>query len=92
MESLFSGQLVGILVAVLGVLLIAYMRQGKKDQDSVTEAYLLDMRNATGQREFKIDQNLTTIGRLNGKSTDICIARNTISEAHAQIEYRNGNF
>lgn len=95
MEFLFSGQLVGILVSALGVLFIAYMRKGRKDtgkQDSMPEAYLVDVKRATDKREYKIKDRVTTIGRTKGKDVNLCIAKNTISSSHAQIECKNGNF
>ncbi len=95
MEPLFSGQLVGILVSALGVLLIVYMRKGRgyeKDRRGAIEAYLVDMQNTTGKRDYRINGNVTTIGRMSGEDIDMRIARNTISAPHAQIECRNGNF
>ena len=94
MEFLFSGQLVGILVSALGVLVIAYIRKGRKDmgQESTPEAYLVDVNRATDKREYKIKNKVTTIGRMGGKDVNLCIAKNTISSSHAQIEYRNSKF
>ncbi len=95
MGPLFSGQLVGILSSVLGVLLIVYIKKGReyeKDRFGAIEAYLVDMQNITDKEDYRIDRNVTTIGRMSGKDIDMRIARNTISASHAQIEHRNGKF
>ena len=92
MGSLYLGQLIGFLTAVLGFLLFAYVRENRRDQDDVIEAYLLDIKRNTDRKEHRISKKLTTIGRARSRDIDVCIPKGTISELHAQIEYRNGNF
>jgi len=95
MDFLFSGQIVGVLISALGVLFLFYMRRGQRDtgeQDSTPEAYLVDVKYVTDKREYKLKDTVTTIGRTKKKDANLCIAKNTISSPHAQIEYRNGNF
>ena len=95
MEYFYSEQLVGIFTAALGVLFAIYIRKNRRfqpGQEEVIEAYLVDMENITDRKEHRICKKLTTIGRMKRKDIDICVAGTTISSAHAQIEYRNGNF
>ena len=95
MSPLFSAQLVGILAILLGILFIIYIRRHKKSEiqlDEIAEAYLIDMGNATPRKEYRIQKKITIIGRMKSRNVDVCIAGNTISIEHAQIEYKNGRF
>lgn len=92
MEFLYSGRLVDILITAAVILLAARVHKDRKEQDEDIRAYLLDMDNNTGKTEHKISRKVTTIGRIKGRGVDLCVPKNTVSEQHAQIEYRNGNF
>jgi len=89
-----SSYFLAALGLIIGVSAIVYIRKSKNesDQDKVIRAYLLDVKNATGKGTYEINKAVTTIGRTKWNGVDICIAMNTMSTTHAQIEYRNGNF
>lgn len=54
------------------------------------QAILIDVKNVTGQKTVRLDKELTTIGR--GAQSDVVIARESVSGAHAVIAYRDGAF
>ena len=56
------------------------------------EAYLIDAGEATNEKTHKINKRVVKIGRLNRDDIDICIAQNTVSAEHAQIEYKDNSF
>ncbi len=56
------------------------------------EAYLVDVNGATDKESHRISKRITMIGRAKGDTADICIDENTISGAHAQIEYKDQAF
>ena len=61
------------------------------DRDVISlEAYLEDSTEITDKKSHKISKRITRIGRARGNN--ICIDENTISAAHAQIEYKDNAF
>jgi len=56
------------------------------------EAYLVDAGKATNEKTHRINKRVVKIGRLNRDDIDICIAQNTVSAEHAQIEYKDNSF
>lgn len=56
------------------------------------EAYLIDAGEATAEKTHRINKRVVKIGRLNRNDIDICIAQNTVSAEHAQIEYKDNSF
>ena len=81
--------------AIVGIFIIAFVKKGKKgeaNQSEMIRASLVDIRNVTGKKIHYINKETTTIGRVKSNDVDIRIPKNTISAAHAQIEYKNHNF
>ena len=65
----------------------------RTDEDMlIPEAYLIDAGGATDEKIHKLDKRVTMVGRVKRDDIDIQIGKNTVSAAHAQIEYRDSDF
>lgn len=63
------------------------------DEDvAIPEAYLVDVSEITDEKMYQIKRNVITIGRVEADDIDVWINKNTVSGAHAQIEYRDHSF
>jgi pSer/pThr/pTyr-binding forkhead associated (FHA) protein len=68
-------------------------RKVASDEDiAIPEAYLVDVSEATDEKMYQIKRNVITIGRVKADDIDVWINKNTVSAAHAQIEYRDHSF
>jgi hypothetical protein len=87
--------LLALLVPVAGILVFVCVRKGRKgkpDRNKVIQAFLVDIKDATDKKTYKINKRVTVIGRMPGNGVDIRIPKNTVSATHAQIECKNDNF
>jgi len=66
--------------------------QGREIQESIPEAYLKDIEGVTDKETYDIDKRVVTIGREMHDGIDVILGVNTVSAAHAQIEYKEHSF
>jgi len=96
--TLFQVLMLGGGVVVIALAVIAYvfvMRRKKSGADKVASipgAYLMDLDNVTEKSNYTINSNIVKIGRAGNDDVDIPLDVTTVSNTHAQIEYKNNGF
>jgi pSer/pThr/pTyr-binding forkhead associated (FHA) protein/Mg-chelatase subunit ChlD len=92
----FPMRLVGLsaigLLAIVIVSVVMRARRAGALQGSVPEACLIDVDGITDRENYRIDKSVVTVGRKEHDSIDISLNIDTVSAAHAQIEYRDHGF
>ncbi len=92
-----------LIVAIGGIVAISMIaaktlvfRSIASREESIPEAYLLDVNGITDEDTHKIDKQIDkrffTIGRSKADGIDMSIDKDTVSALQAQIEYRDHSF
>jgi len=61
-----------------------------RDASAMPQAMLIDVKNITGKKTLRLYKNVINIGR--GVHNDLSIPQDSVSGAHAVIEYKDGSF